>query len=276
MTITGKSLVYVLVADPVEHVRTPELYNSMFAERGLDVVVVPVHVRPEGLEEALRFFRSWCNLAGIGVTIPHKERMPKLVDELTPEATRCEASNVVRRDRDGRLVGTQMDGPGFAWSLFSAGHEVSERSALVVGAGGTARAIAFELADRGVRHLHLANRTIQRARHLADDLRRSFPELHVEAESEPAGRFDLIINATSLGMHPDDPLPMDRDLIHPGVLVADVVMRPQWTRLLTEAAARGCETHHGIRMLESQFDATVDFLGLVARPSTDTGSGADS
>lgn len=273
MTITGRSLVYALVADPVEHVRTPELYNELFRRRGLDVVVVPVHVAPGELAEAVTFFRSWRNLVGVGVTIPHKESMPGLVDELTPEATRCAASNVVRRDDDGRLVGTQMDGPGFGWSLSGAGHEVAGGRVLIAGAGGTARAIAFELADRGVRHLHLTNRTIRRAQDLAEDVRQAFPALTVEADARPSGEFDLIVNATSLGMREEDPLPIDRELLRPGTVVADVVMRPRETRLLSEAARRGCPTHHGIRMLEAQFEATVDFLRL-AQPAA-SGQPAD-
>lgn len=262
MSITGRTRTYALIGDPIAHAKTPELYNRKFAERGLDVTVIPVHVPPEGIRDLAVLARSWNNLVGIGVTIPHKEGMTEHVDELTDAARLCGATNVVRRAPDGTLTGTQMDGPGFVWSLRDSGIEVGGTRVLVAGAGGTAKAIAFELASSGAASVTISNRTASRAEALADSIRSAYPECAVEVDSAPAGPFDLIVNATSLGMKESDPLPVNVNLLTADTVVADVIMSPPRTALLAEARARGCVTHGGLRMLEAQFEATVRFLGL--------------
>ncbi|MHA1159112.1 MAG: shikimate dehydrogenase family protein [Alphaproteobacteria bacterium] len=246
----------------MKHVRVPELYNAKFQERGFNVAVVPVQIRNTELPHLIEMARAWRNLVGIGVTIPHKEIMVGLVDELTSTASLCGATNVVRRDEDGRLVGTQMDGPGFVLSLRKAGIEPANRRALIIGAGGTAKAIACELAAQGPATLTITNRTVARAEALAERVSTAFPNCHVDASSAASGEFDLIVNATSLGMKDTDPLPVDPALLSSTVVVADVVMSPAETNLLREARRRGCQTHPGLLMLEAQFDATVDFLKL--------------
>lgn len=262
MTISGRTLVYVLIGDPIGHARTPELYNAKFAERGIDAVVIPMHLPPDGLGDLPALARSWKNLAGIGVTIPHKEGMTSLVDELSDSARLCGATNVIRRAPDGRLVGTQMDGPGFVSSLKAAGFDPQGRRALLVGAGGTAKAIAFELAASGIQELTLTNRSVEKAEILAQRVREAYPACEVEATALPDGDYELIINATSVGMKETDPLPLDMSLIKPSAVVADVIMSPPETALLREARERGCVVHPGHLMLEAQFEATVQFLGL--------------
>jgi len=262
MTITGRTRMYALIGDPIGHAKTPELYNRKFAERGLDVVVVPVHVPPGGVADVATLARNWRNLVGIGVTIPHKEAMTAYVDELTEPARLCGATNVVRRDEDGTLIGTQMDGPGFVWSLRDNGIDVTDNRVLLVGAGGTAKALAFELAAARVASLVVTNRTMSKAEELAAKLRAAHPHRVVVAEEAPSGPFDLIVNATSVGMRDSDPLPVDAALLTPETTVADVIMSPPETALLRIARERGCVTHSGVRMLEAQFAATVDFLAL--------------
>ncbi|QPZ38242.1 shikimate dehydrogenase family protein [Paramicrobacterium chengjingii] len=262
MKITGHTRTYALIGDPIAHAKTPELYNRKFAERGIDVVVVPVHVSPESIGDFATAARSWENLVGIGVTIPHKEGMIEQVDRLTDAARLCGATNVIRRAGDGALTGTQMDGPGFVWSLRDNGVSAEGAKVLVQGAGGTARAIAFELAASGAASVTIANRTAERAESLAESIRSAYPDCMAEADRMPAGQFDLIVNATSVGMKESDPLPLDADLLTAGTVVADVIMSPPETALLAEARTRGCVTHSGLRMLEAQFEATVAFLGL--------------
>lgn len=265
MSISGRTGVYALIGDPIGHAKTPELYNRKFAERGLDIVVIPVHVPPGAVADFATLARSWRNLVGIGVTIPHKESMTAHVDALTDSARLCGATNVIHRDTDGTLTGTQMDGPGFVWSLRDNNIRVQGAAVLVVGAGGTAKAIAFELAASGATSMTIANRTAEKAEALADSIRSAYPDCAAEANSAPAGPFDLIVNATSVGMKESDPLPVDADLITEGTAVADVIMSPPETALLAEARRRGCVTHSGLRMLEAQFEATVKFLALEGR-----------
>jgi shikimate dehydrogenase len=262
MTITGKTRVYAHIGFPIHHVRTPALYNGLLEERGVDLVVVPFEVAPDCLASAIPGLRAWRNLAGVGVTIPHKETMTRLVDELTPMARLCGATNVIRREADGRLIGAQFDGIGLVHSLLAAGHDVAGARVLLSGAGGTARAVAFALADAGVGRLEIANRTRHKAQAIAAEVHSAYPDRDAVLH-EDGHEFDLVINTTSLGMKADDPLPVDPEVLRPGTVVADAVMAPPETALLRLAAERGCEPHPGLLMLRAQFEVTLEFLGLV-------------
>jgi len=262
MTITGATRVYAHIGFPITHVRTPALYNGLLDDRGIDVVVVPVEVAPEHLASMAPAFRAWRSLVGIGVTIPHKEAMVDLVDELTPMAKLCGATNVIRRDPDGRLIGGQFDGIGLTQSILDTGRELVGTRVLLAGAGGTARPVAFALADSGVARLEIANRTRSKAEAIAAEVRAAYPACDARVH-EGGDEFDIVVNTTSLGMKPGDALPVDPAVLRPGVLVADAVMSPAETELLKLAAERGSVPHPGIRMLRAQFERTLEFLGLV-------------
>ena len=264
MTITGKTRVYAHIGFPTGHVRTPMLYNGLLEERGIDLVVVPFEVAPENLVSAVPGFRAWRSLAGVGVTIPHKETMTHLVDELTPMARLCGATNVIRRDPDGRLIGGQFDGIGLVQSLLALGHKLDGARVLLAGAGGTARAVAFALADAGVGRLEITNRTREKAEAILVAVGAAYE--HCDARLyEGDYEFDIVINTTSLGMKPDDPLPVSVEVLRPGTVVADAVMAPPETALLRQAAERRCARHPGLLMLRAQFEMTLEFLGLVER-----------
>jgi shikimate dehydrogenase len=262
MTITGRTRIYAHIGFPITHTRTATLYNGLLDDRGIDVQVVPFQVEPDLLASAVPGFRAWQNLVGVGVTIPHKESMLPLVDELTPMARLCGATNVIRREPDGRLIGGQFDGIGLVQSLITAGHEVAGARVLLSGAGGTARPVAFALADAGAARLEIANRTREKAEAIADEVRAAYPGCEA-AVHRGGGAFDVVVNATSLGMRPDDALPVDPAVLRPGVVVADAVMTPPETALLRLAAEKGAIPHPGLLMLRAQFEVTLEFLGLV-------------
>ena len=247
--ITGATPVYLHLAHPSAHARTPQVMNAEFARRGVDAVAVSADVAPVDLGEFARGLRGWRNLAGLSVTMPHKESLAAHVDELIG------AVNVVRRESDGRLVAANTDGQGFVIGLREAGYKLSGRHVLLVGAGGAGRAVAFAVAGAGAAGLTIANRTAARAERLASDVAASYPALPVAVAvavgpPDPAGH-DVVINATSLGMRPGDPFPVAVSRLAPGTLVCDIVTRPEQTRLLDEAAARGCVPHPGLPMLAS-------------------------
>ena len=260
--ITGATRVYLHLAHPSAHARTPQVMNAEFARRGVDAVAVSADVAPGDLGGFARGLRGWRNLAGLSVTMPHKEALASHVDELTGPAALIGAVNVVRREPDGRLVAANTDGSGFVIGLRQAGHELSGRRVLLAGAGGAGRAVAFAVAGAGAAHLTIANRTTARAERLARDIAVAYPAVTVAAgPPDPAGR-DVVVNATSLGMRPGDPLPVRAGGLAPGTLVCDIVTRPERTRLLDEAAARGCVPHPGLPMLAGQVDLILEFLGL--------------
>ncbi len=260
--VTGNTRVYLHLAHPSSHVHTPQVMNWAFTDRGIDAVAVSVDVAPADLGEFVRGLHGWRNLAGLGVTMPHKQALTAHMDSLAGQARFIGAVNAVRREPDGSLAGANTDGLGFVAGLRSAGCEPAGRRALLAGVGGAGRAIAYALADAGVAWLTLANRSHGRAEQLAAEMGQNIPGATVGAgPADPAGH-DLVINATSLGMHPGDPLPVPAERLEPGTVVCDIVMSPPHTRLLQEAQNRGCAAVPGLPMLACQVDLVIGFLGL--------------
>jgi shikimate dehydrogenase len=259
--ITGTTRLFGVIADPIDHVRACEVFNPRFRARGIDAVLVPLHVRPGDLAHALDGFRALANLGGVLVTIPHKEAILDLVDAVGPQAERVGAGNVIRRTDDGRLEAENFDGLGFVAGLEAAGHPPAGRNVLLVGAGGAGKAIAFALAEAGTRRLVVANRNAARARTLAAAVRGVFPAVETTAgAADPAG-VDLVVNATSLGLKPDDPLPVDPAAAAPGTVIAEIIMKPERTPLVEAATARGLAVHLGRHMLDRQVPLLARFIG---------------
>ena len=262
LVITGKTMVYLCVGHPTDHVKAPEVFNDLFRDRGIDAVTIAVDVAPEDLAAFVEATKGWRNLIGFGLTIPHKEAVVPLLDELDPTAQRTRAVNTVRRLPSGRLVGGLLDGLGFVQGLRDAGRDPRGMSVLVVGAGGVGRAIAFALAEAGASSMAIANRSRPRAERLVDDIAQVVPGVSVDVGSVESGRYDLVVNATSLGMHEDDDLPFALDSLAPGTVVAEAVMSPEVTALLVEAERRGLTPHRGRAMRDAQMDVVARFIGV--------------
>lgn len=258
--ITGHTRVFAILADPIHHVQTPQLINRLLAEREVDGLMVPLHVGPGALAQAVSGLRAMRNLGGFVVTVPHKTAMPALCDELTPEARLIGAVNVVHRRPDGQLIGGMLDGQGFVDGLRSQGLSPAGRSAYLAGAGGAAAAIAFALACAGLGRLSIANRTPEKARQLIERLALRHPRLVLALGSEDPSGHDLVINATSLGLRPEDPLPLDVARLTPRQTVAEIIMQPAETPLLRAARERGCRIQPGAPMLASQVERMVAFM----------------
>lgn len=272
MQITGKTAIILMFADPVAHIRGTVLINDSLAEMDLDAAIVPLHIMPEDLAGTLDAVRRMQNVAGLGITIPHKIAVLPLLEEVTPTARRLGAVNFARRNADGTLTGTNTDGAGFVTGLAANGFEVGGKRALVVGAGGVGRAIAFALADAGVTELAIANRDAERARSLAAEIAASVPACRLrlcdaQAPDAVAG-IDLLVNATALGMAVDDPLPVRLDRLETETAVAEVVVNPPMTPLLEAAASRGCQIVAGAEMLKPQPRLVAEFFGLLTTART--------
>ncbi|MDD2366700.1 MAG: shikimate dehydrogenase [Desulfuromonadaceae bacterium] len=261
--INGKTKLYAIIADPISHVRTPEVFNELFSLNCCDAVLVPIQVAPEGLKAVLAAFRAMKNLGGFVTTVPHKTAVAALCDELGDAGRAIGAVNAVRRETDGRLIGNMFDGAGFVAGLRSQGYDPVGRRALLVGAGGAAAAIAFALVEAGVASLTVANRTRSKAEEIAVRIAKYFPDRPIVAgNADPAGH-DLVINATSLGLKADDPLPIDTTRLTPAMTVAEIIMKPETTQLLAAAKARGCTIHYGRHMLDEQVRLIADFIGAM-------------
>lgn len=260
-SISGRTAITVILAHPVAHVRTPQAMNAHFDALGFDGVLVPLQVLPEDLAEVVAALRKMQNLRGIVVTVPHKEAIAALCDDLTDGARQVGAVNVIRRDADGRLTGGQFDGEGFVAGLRAAGHEVSGRAVFMAGAGGAGAGLAFAFARHGATRLSIHNRTAAKAEALAARVRAAYPACDVRAGGPDPSGHDIVANATSLGMHEGDALPLDVTRLAPPMLAAEVIMAPEVTPFLAEAAKRGCATHGGKPMLAAQIALLARFMG---------------
>ncbi len=260
-TITGSTRLFGIIADPVSQVRTPEVLNAYFAEHGIDAVMVPMHVGSEGLPAVMQAFRQMKNLGGIIVTVPHKTDVAALCDKLGPAGEAIGSINTIRRLPDGTLEGDMFDGAGFVSGLIAQGNDPRGRRVLLLGAGGAAGAIAFALAQAGAAHLAVANRTASKAQDVLDRVRPCFPDVDFALGTADAAGYDIIVNATSLGMKESDALPLEAATLQPGQLVAEIIMKPEMTALLHAAHAAGCRIHLGKHMLDEQVRHMVAYFG---------------
>lgn len=258
--ITGSTRIFGIIADPIHHVKTPEVFNAYLQKRAVDGMMIPMHVAANGLEHLLNGVRNMQNCGGLIVTVPHKSSVVDLCDELTADAARIGAVNCVRRDPDGRLVGAILDGIGFVEGLRSAGIDPRGLRAYVAGAGGAASAVAFALAAAGVSALTIGNRTEAKARDLCRRIAQAYPQVALSTDATRISDQDLVMNATSLGMKDGDALPLDVRQLHGEQIVAEAIMQPARTALLAAAAAAGCRIHPGLPMLESQIRLMAEHM----------------
>ena len=262
--VTGTTRVFGTIAHPADHVRAPMVFNPLFAARGLDHVMVPVDIPPEGLADAVAAMRAMPNFGGLAVTIPHKMEMAKLCDTLGPEAQLTGAVNAVRFDADGSMHGDNFDGAGFVAGLRQQGHDPAGMDVLMVGAGGAARAIALALCEAGVERLRISNPTAGKA----DAIVTALADLggHHQAEAavgHDGTGVDMIVNTTSLGLHEGDALPISLDAVDASTLIAEIIMVPAQTAWLASAEGRGLTTHYGRHMLDCQIDLIGGFIGAL-------------
>lgn len=260
--ITGRTRIWGILADPIHHVKTPQGLNAVMRERGVDGVLIPIHVAAADFATLVNGLRTMRNLKGFIVTVPHKTAMVALCDEVSEAARAIGAVNAIRREPDGRFIGEILDGAGFVAGLRQAGIAPQGLSVHLAGAGGAANAIAFALAEAGISRLTIANRTRARSEDLARRLASLHPDLPVEiGTSDPAGH-DLVVNATSLGLREGDPLPLDATRLAPDQIVAEVIMEPEVTPLLAAARARGCRVQPGLPMLACQLALMANFMDM--------------
>ncbi|MFC7397372.1 shikimate dehydrogenase family protein [Chelatococcus sp. GCM10030263] len=261
-TITGTTKIYYMLAHPIEHVRSPEVFNPVFAARGIDAVMIAVHYAPDDFAIGWEAMKRTRNLGGIVVSVPLKEQALALADAADETALAVGAANTVRREPDGRMIAANFDGPGFMQGLLAGGRDAAGRNVLLVGAGGAGRSIAFNLATAGITSLNIHDIDAGRAEALAAGVQRRHPDLAVTSgANSPAGR-DLVINATPCGLHPEsDPLPVDVAALTSGMIVADIVMKPRETPLLAAAARAGCDVRYGAGMLDEQLGLMMGFFG---------------
>ena len=243
-TYSGATRVLFIVGDPIAQVKAPAGLTRALRERGYDAIVVPIHVKPADLRDFLAVAARLPNVDGVIATVPHKFAAAELADELTPRARSIGAANVLRRQASGGWLGDMCDGEGYVAGLRAQGFDAGGKRALLVGAGGAGSAIAHALVDAGVAALALHEADVARREALASKLRAYGDVIPTVGSTDPRG-FDLVINATPMGMRAEDPLPLDASGLQASIFVGDVVTQPAVPPLIERARALGCRTLTG-------------------------------
>lgn len=274
--INASTRTIAIIGNPIEHSLTPRIQNRALQEIGAGLVNVAFHVAPEHLEQAVKGAQA-LGLLGLMVTIPHKEAVLALCAELDASAQAMGAANLLHFQNDGRIIGYSTDGWAALKSLAEEGATVRGANLAILGGGGAARSLAITFAHAGAASITLLNRTPERAAHIAGEISclgqnaRALP-LDEATLRELLPQTNLLVNATSVGMHPhEDATPVPASCLHADLTVYDIVYNPLATRLLRESKAAGARVVDGLGMLiytnvrAAQICAGLDISPLTMR-----------
>ncbi|MDR5824887.1 MULTISPECIES: ThiF family adenylyltransferase [unclassified Caballeronia] len=259
--ISGKTTLIAHLGYPTEAFKAPMIYNPWFDQQGIDAVVVPMGVKPDDFVAFLPQLFNLTNIRGALVTMPHKITTLGLMDEVSPTARIAGACNAILKRPDGTLLGDQFDGAGFVRGVERKGCKLDGARVLVLGSGGVGSPIAASLAAAGVAELAIFDMNTASVEGLAARLREHYPQLTVRTDTKDPAGFDVIVNATPLGMKEGDPMPFDIDRIAPATFVGEVVMKSEYTPLLRAAMDKGCKVQVGTDMLFEMIPAYLEFFG---------------
>lgn len=268
-TVNGSTDVYLILGDPVEQVRAPESFNLIFATLGINAVLVPVRVPLVSVQDFVRTAFSARNIKGLFLTIPHKSRVMEMLDECSELGRLAGAVNAVRCNSEGRLVGDLFDGEGLVASLNGFNIAYTGKRVLILGAGGGAAAIAASLVSPASRvskgaaaEVALYDPTPGKAQALADRMRVDVPGRVFSVDNNDTHGFDVVINASPLGLSATDALPCDVSRMAPHAALVDILMKNQPSPVVRAARAQGLVAHPGFEMMIRQGALYLDFFGL--------------
>lgn len=257
ITLNGSTRVYYVVGDPIAQVKSPEGMTVAFQAKGVNGVCVPTHVAPADLAVWMQGVRVTKNVDGLMITVPHKIAFTELCDEISDTARFLNAVNVVKRTADG-WYGDMFDGRAQVTALRQNGAVLAGKKAILAGAGGAGSAIAYALVEAGVAELAITDTDTARRDSLITRLQ-SLNQAKVYAGSSDPSGFEIVVNATPMGMAAGDPLPFDGDKLTSRMFVGDVVTYPD-TAWLQKAKAQGCQVSNGLDMFAAVRDLMVVFL----------------
>jgi shikimate dehydrogenase len=251
-----------IIGDPVGQVRAPLVWNPLFVRHGINAVLVPLEIARQHFESGLRGLMQIRNLDGIIITAPYKMAAAGIIPSLGEAGRMVRAINALRRESDGGWHGDMFDGRGFIAAVRAEGFTVSGSRICLIGSGGVGSAIAVALCQEGAASLTLKDLDRQRVNDLMQRLKEVPVSTRLLAEHRQPMDYDLVINATPLGLKTADPLPFSLDDIPSSAMVVDVNLQPPKTRLLVEAEKRGHRIQNGVSMMERQIDLLAEFFRL--------------
>lgn len=259
--LNGETTLIALLGDPVKQVRSPHALTERLQAAGMNTVQLPLHVTSQDFAAFMDVTQKVSNIVGYVLTVPHKLAGIEAADTLTDVAKVAGSINLLRREPDGTWLGHNVDGIGLVAGMVADGSPPAGKAVFVAGAGGAGCGGCGALADSGVKTLQIYDPCSVRTTDLATRIRSHYPDIEVEALSEPdPSRADIAINATPLGMRPDDPLPFEVSRLRQDAIVAEFVMKPAVTRLLQLARMAGHKISLGENVLNYQLAETLKFF----------------
>lgn len=259
LNLTGATRLNIIVGDPIAQVKSPAGVTQAFIDRGYDGILVPVQINGARLKTFLAAATDVRNLDGIIVTVPHKFACYEFCATSTDRAHLLGSVNIMRRRREGGWHGDHVDGLGFVGAVRANGYDPTGKCALLVGAGGAGSAIAMALVEAGVRSLAIHDNEAARRDQLIAKLATLGKAGIGPGSADPSG-FELVANATPLGMKAGDPLPLDASKLKASTFVGCVITSPAVSPLVEAARRLGCKTSTGTEMYNALQSSMVDFL----------------
>jgi shikimate dehydrogenase len=258
LTLSGETRVVFIIGDPIAQVKSPQLLSKRFASLGQNTIVVPGHVSAAKLPQFMAGLEILKNSDGLVITVPHKQAMLGYCARITDRAKYAGSVNVMRRTDVG-WIGDNTDGMGYVNGIRDLGQDIYEKRILLIGAGGAGCAIGYEFLAQGAAHLAVCDVDEGRATTFVQRLEEAFPNQVSSASNNPTG-FDIVANATPLGMKDDDPLPVDVEKLQATQFAACPITKPEVSPFIAAARAKGCKTMPGIGMFRAQEGLLVEAL----------------
>jgi shikimate dehydrogenase len=260
--INGNTELIAHIGYPTHTFKSPMIYNPYFQKKRINAVVVPMGCQTQHYPDFLKSVFNLTNIRGALITMPHKVVTVGLLDEVTPTVKVAGACNAVKKTADGQLVGDMFDGAGFVRGVQRKGFDLKHKRVLVVGSGGVGSAIAASLAGAEIAAIGLYDVNGQAAQALGERITEHYANVKVNLGSNDPEGYDLVVNATPMGMNEGDPMPMDVSRIAPETFVGEVVMKTEMTAFLQAAKNRGCRVQIGADMLFEQIPAYLEYFGI--------------
>ena len=258
--INGQTRLYGIVGDPIVQVRSPEMVTHALQGRGLNAILVPMHVARADFARVVPQLMQLHNLDGLVVTIPYKTQALSLAHSLGLQAQAVGALNALARRRDGTWAGDMFDGMGCVQAFARRGFALRDRSVLLIGLGGAGSAIAAAVASEHPLRMHIWDLDPDRCRQSAAVIARLSPSTQVHVGPPHLDGVDVLMNASPVGMLKDARLPLVADALPPGLVVFDTIVYPEQTPLLQLARRSGCQVVTGREMMQGQIARIVDFF----------------
>jgi len=256
--LNGETQVVFIIGDPIAQVKSPALLSARFAAQGENVIVVPGHVTAKTLPTFMAGLDTLQNSHGLVITVPHKQAMLEYCDRITDRARYAGSVNVMRRTEAG-WIGDNTDGMGYVNGILASGGVIAGKRVLLVGAGGAGCAIGYEFLVQEAAQLAVHDVDATRRDGFIARLSEAFPGQVSVGSSDPSA-FDIIANATPLGMKVDDPMPVDVEKLNSDQFVACPITKPEVSPFIVAAREKGCATMPGIDMFKAQEGLLVEAL----------------